>query len=119
MDSHNRFKANIISTKLTNDEQKSKIKINLGGNVKETVVIEVTNLILNHAKVTFQQAITNAIIGAVNSLTQSLSNDVKVYCPIPSKCIYLNTTLNAKPIITNGTLLIQVNSAPYEYGSHS
>ena len=39
MDSHNRFQANIISTKLTSDEKKSKITINLGGDVKETVAV--------------------------------------------------------------------------------
>lgn len=39
IDSSNRFKVEIISSKLTNDEKKSKITINLGGNVKETIAV--------------------------------------------------------------------------------
>ena len=81
MDSHNRFKIDVISTKLGSDEKKSKISINLGGGVKETVVVEITNLILNHAKVTFQSGITSAFVAIANSLANALSSDIKLYCP--------------------------------------
>jgi hypothetical protein len=57
----NRLKINITSNIL----KTGKIKVSLGGNVKETIVIEVTNLILNKASITFRNIIANKISSAI------------------------------------------------------
>jgi len=50
MDSKNKLKINVLKSK----SKLGHSTVHLGGNVKETVAIEVTNLILNHAAITFR-----------------------------------------------------------------
>ena len=65
IDKDYRFKIDIDGAKITNQDKRHSIKISLGGKVPETVVVEVTNLILNHAKIVFRLAIKNAIVKIV------------------------------------------------------
>ena len=65
IDKDYRFKIDVDGAKITNEDKRHSIKISLGGKVPETVVVEVTNLILNNAKAAFRLAIKNAIVKIV------------------------------------------------------
>lgn len=53
----NRFELSIEQTKI----HPGKSKVELGGGVSETVLVEVTNLILNHASIIFRGIIGTAV----------------------------------------------------------
>lgn len=80
MDSASRFTIDVDNAQITNDNKKHSIKIYLGGNVPETVAVEVTNLILNHAKFAFHNVIKKTIVSIVEDLTKPLREDVKIVC---------------------------------------
>ena len=125
MDSGSRFKLEIDQAKITNEDKRHSIKIKLGGGVPQTVVIEVTNLILNNAKIAFRTAIKSVVAKVVEQFTQPLRKDYKIICnkmdngQNKQDCIYLNTTLVSKPIITDNIQFVQVNGAPYRTGHSS
>jgi hypothetical protein len=80
----------------------------------------VTDLILNHAAILFRKAIEKAISGAVESFSSILEKDPQIFCSnSTSSCAYLNSTLVSPPIISNKTLVIQLNGASYVSGEES
>lgn len=70
----------VVSSALSSDEKRSKIKVDLGGNVKEVVAVVVTDIILNRAKFAFRQAITKALNTAAKSLSSPLDTDIQLIC---------------------------------------
>jgi hypothetical protein len=92
--------------------------------VIETVAIEVTNLILNRASIVFRGIIgswspilANKLSSAITNASTVLGKDILLYHDKDrNKDLKLNTTLVAAPFITNQTLFIQVNAAPFIQG---
>lgn len=113
-DSHDRFKIEVTSSQVNS---KGKMKVELGGNVKETIAVEVTNLILSEASLIWRLFLSNRIASAISSLSEPISQDIQLFCPNSTgQCLKLNTTLVTSPILANNTLLLQINAAPYITG---
>lgn len=69
---NNRFFIDILQTKI----QPGQSKVELGGGVKETVAVEVTNLILNRASIVFRGFIASKISSAITEATHILGDDL-------------------------------------------
>lgn len=72
MDAHKKFEIKINKVSLKDGDVRSKIKIHLGGGVPETVLVEVTDIIINHARIIFRQALTSALTGLIQDLSSPI-----------------------------------------------
>ncbi len=61
-------------------KSKGKIKVHLGGGVEQTIIVEITDLILNRGTFLSWPQVTNIVKKAVSNVFNELSTDFKLIC---------------------------------------
>ena len=90
--------------------------VSLGGGTPEIVVVEVTNLILNHASAVFRLAVGERLGKVVEDFSKVLGEDRELLEVKGKGKLMLSTMLTAQPFFEGSTLYLQVNGAAYLQG---